>query len=65
MKEVVFTTVCPTCGTKNKVTTVVPDDGEIDPFLEEDDFHCAYCGLKIGETLSTEPIRTEIEKEEG
>lgn len=66
MKEFVFTAVCPHCGTKNRVAAIVADDGENGaPFEEDEDFHCAYCGLKIGETVSAAPVRTETIEGEG
>lgn len=64
MRESVFTAVCPHCRTKNKVTAFAADGAKDDFFSEETDFHCAYCGLKIGNVLSVASPKTEIEKKE-
>lgn len=56
MKQVVFEETCPSCGKKNKVTVQKYEDS----FNDRRDFHCAYCGLKIGSVGSVERPKTEI-----
>lgn len=56
MKQDVFEENCPSCGKKNKVTVQKREEG----FDDRRDFHCAYCGLKIGSVGAAERPKTEI-----
>lgn len=65
MNDFPFTAVCPHCHTENKVTARSGENVVGEFFEEVQDFHCAYCGLKIGEVLSAVPPQTEIKEQGG
>jgi len=59
-KEDTFRMTCPTCKKRNEVKVFLLEK----TFHEMEDFHCAFCGLRIHEIPSAKTPESKIVEDE-